>query len=50
MLSGQCEVFGEIRASYGDLKDDESLAKFFKEVLNKRDKIDEEAKKRVGTD
>ena len=50
LLSGQCEVFGEIRASYGDLKDDESLAKFFKEVLNKRDKIDEEAKKRVGTD
>ena len=41
LLSGQCEVFGEIRANYGDLKDDESLVKFFKEVLELRDNIDE---------
>ena len=40
-MSGQCEVFGEIRANYGDLKDDESLVKFFKEVLELRDYIDE---------
>ena len=41
LLSGQCEVFGDIRANYGDLKDDESLVKFFKEVLELRDSLDE---------
>ena len=50
LLSGQCEVFGEIRANYGDLKDDESLVRFFKEVLDKRDSIDEDKKQRKGTD
>ena len=36
-----CEIFGEIRANYGDLTDDESLVRFFKEVLDKRDSLDE---------
>ena len=43
-------MFGEIRASYGDLKDDESLVRFFKEVLNKRESIDEADKQRKRTD
>ena len=41
LLSGQCEIFGEIRANYGDLKDDESLVRFFKEVLDLRESLDE---------
>ena len=44
LLSGQCEVFGDIRANYGDLKDDESLVRFLKEVLDMRDSIDEACK------
>ena len=44
LLSGQCEVFGEIRANYGDLTDDESLVSFLKEVLDKRDSLDEAEK------
>ena len=46
LLSGQCEVFGEIRANYGDLKDDESLVRFFKEVLDLRESLDEADKVR----
>ena len=46
LLSGQCEIFGDIRANYGDLTDDESLVRFFKEVLDKRDSLDEADKRR----
>ena len=41
LLSGKCEVFGSIRSNYGDLKDDGSLVKFFKEILEMRDTLDE---------
>ena len=44
LLSGECEVFGDIREKYGELKDDESLVRFFKEVLERRDLIDEAEK------
>ena len=37
-------MFGDIRASYGDLEDDTSLVRFFKEVLDRRDDIDEAEK------
>ena len=38
-------MYGDIRANYGDLEDDTSLVKFFKEVLDRRDAIDEAEKK-----
>ena len=41
LLSGQCEVFGDIRENYGNFKEDKSLVKFFKEVLELRDYLDE---------
>ena len=44
MLSGNCEVYGDIRHKYGDLGDDESLVRFFTEVLEMRDAIDEAEK------
>ena len=49
LLSGKCEIFGEIRANYGDLTDDESLVRFLKEVIDKRDSLDEADKQRRET-
>ena len=46
LLSGNCEEFGDIRGSFGDLKDDKSLVQFFKEVLERRDIIDETEKQK----
>jgi hypothetical protein len=40
LLSGNCEVYGEIRQKYGDLKDVDSLVDFFNEVLALRDELD----------
>ena len=48
LLSGNCEVYGEIRDKYGDLRDDESLVSFFLEVLDKRDAIDEAEKQKTS--
>ena len=48
LLSGNCEVFGEIRGKYGDLKDDESLVSFLNKVLEKRDALDDAAKQNSG--
>ena len=50
LLSGECEVFGDIREKYGELKDDESLVRFFKEVLERRDLIDEAEKEYASKD
>ena len=41
LISGDCEVFGEIRTKYENLDDDENLVKFFNEILTKRDELDE---------
>ena len=50
MLSCKCGVFGEIREKYGELNDNESLVRFFKEVLAKRDLIDEAEKENASSD
>ena len=50
LLSGNCEVFGEIRGKYGDLNDDASLVSFFKEVLELRDILDEAEKENLSKD
>ena len=42
IMSGNCEVYGEIRSAYTNLNDDEQLVKFFNEVLAKRDELEEE--------
>ena len=47
LLSGNCEVYGEIRAGYSNFNDDEQLVKFFNEVLDMRDKLEEEDKTRA---
>jgi hypothetical protein len=44
LISGQCNVYGEVREKYGDLITDESLVSFFSEVLSLRDKLEDEEK------
>ena len=46
LLSGKCEVYKDIRENYGDLKNDDDLVKFFREVLDRREQL-EEAKRAV---
>ena len=44
LLSGVCEIYGEIRDKYSNLNDDNQLVNFFNEVLAQRDKLEEEEK------
>ena len=44
LMSGNCEVYGEIRGKYDNLEDDENLVQFFTEVLQMRDELDEKEK------
>ena len=44
LISGNCEVYGEIRAKYDSLNDDMDLVKFFNEILANREEIDEKEK------
>ena len=48
LLSGNCEIYGEIRRNYGDLSDDDALVNFFNEVLALRERLDEEQKNNVN--
>ena len=40
-----CDKYNDIREKYGDIQDDDSLVAFFREVLQKRDKVREEEQK-----
>ena len=42
LTSGQCTVFGDLALKYTDLTDDENLVEFFREVLDRRDQLDQE--------
>ena len=41
LLSGNCEVYGDIRRRYDNLDDDANLVQFFNEVLQMRDALEE---------
>ena len=41
LLSGNCIIYGDINVKYTDLKEDIQLVKFFSEVLERRDKLNE---------
>ena len=45
LISGSCDVYGDIRNNYGHLDNDEDLVKFFSEVLERRDTLLEEDEK-----
>ena len=44
LISGNCEVYGEIRHNYSNLNDDKQLVDFFNEVLSRRDELEEKEK------
>jgi hypothetical protein len=46
LLSGACRVYGDIRAGYGDLREDKDLVAFFGEVLERREELEEEEERR----
>ena len=43
LISGECEIYGEIREEFENLDDIENLTKFFDAVLKKRDQLDDDA-------
>ena len=42
LISGNCEVYKDIRTKYENLENLEDLLNFFNEVLERRDKLDDE--------
>ena len=42
LMNGACEKYGHIRQKYGDMDKEEDLILFFSEVLEERDKLEEE--------
>ena len=42
IINGGCESYKDIRDKYKHLEGDEELLEFFKEVLHRREKLDEE--------
>ena len=42
LISGECDVYGEIRAEFDDLDDDIVLVDFFNRILKMKERLDEE--------
>ena len=41
MLEGNCSVYGPIRKKFGAIQSEESLIRFFSEVLEERERLEE---------
>jgi hypothetical protein len=42
IIRGHCEVYGDLRSQFGDLKEDNNLVQYFQAVLDRRDSLEEE--------
>ena len=42
LLDGRCKVYGTIRSKYGEMKTEDDLVNFFSEVLEERDRLEDE--------
>ena len=42
LMSGRCQVYGDLSNNYGDLREDDNLVEFFKAVLDRRDWLEEQ--------
>ena len=42
ILSGSCEVYGDLKSQFGDLNEDKNLVDFFRAVLDRRDELEDE--------
>ena len=40
LKEGNCPVYSDIRADYGDLREDKELVSFFQRILERRDLVD----------
>ena len=41
-MSGNCSVYGDLRSQFGDLGEDQNLVEFFRAVLDRRDRLEDE--------
>ena len=48
LMSGECEVYGDITRRYTDLTDDENLVSLFTEILDRRNQLDKQQNNLVG--
>ena len=42
IVSGQCEVYGDLSSQFGDLQEDKNLVQYFQAVMDRRDILEEE--------
>ena len=42
ITSGNCQIYGGLRAQFGDLEDDKNLIKFFQALLDKWELLEDE--------
>ena len=49
IVSGQCEVYGDLRSQFGDLQEDKNLVQYFQAVLDRRDILEEEDRRTGAT-
>ena len=48
-MTGQCDVYGDLRSQFGDLKEDRNLVKYFQAVLDRRDSLEEEDRRQQSS-
>ena len=49
IVSGQCEVYGDLRSQFGDLQEDKNLVQYFQAVLHRRDILEEEDRRQQSS-
>ena len=49
IVSGQCEVYGDLRSQFGDLQEDKNLVQYFQAVLYRRDILEEEDRRQQSS-
>ena len=48
-MSGQCEVYGDLKSQFGDLQEDKNLVNYFQAVLDRRDSLEEEDRRQQSS-
>ena len=49
IVSGQCEVYGNLRSQFGDLQEEKNLVQYFKAVLDRIDILEEEGRRQKSS-
>ena len=48
-MSGQCEVYGDLKSQFGDMKEDKNLVNYFQAVLDRRESLEEEDRRQQSS-